>query len=244
MSVTLESAPSRRRVVWLKRLAITAAVLLVVAAGTGWLLFQHIPSWYRPVEVSPEAAVNVRTEFANMIDGVGGELNKGQGRFEYRFTQEQLNTWVAAREAIDPMTRKWLPSGLRDPMLVIEPDGVRLAVAARTGGIETVLGLKVRAKVEDGGIRLWLTDVSCGSLPVPQALIEEHLGKIDAAVRNRSDGQNGRKVPPLTQLFEGVLLPNEWEWPNVRRRFRIADVRAEPGVLIFTLEPLAPRGGR
>lgn len=245
MSVTLGSSPRRRWIVWSKRLGFTGALLLVVAVGTGWLLFQHIPSWYRPLDVSPEAAVTVRTEFANMIDGVGGGLSKTQSRFECRFTQEQVNTWVAAREAIDPMTRKWLPSSLRDPMVVIEPDGVRLAVAARTGGIETVLSLKIRAKVEDGGIRLWLTDVTCGSLPVPRTMIEDHLGKIDAAVRNRAThGQAASQIPSLTGLFEGVLLPNEWEWPNVRRRFRIADVRAEPGVLIFTLEPLSLRGGR
>ncbi|HOW71421.1 MAG TPA: hypothetical protein PKY77_12530 [Phycisphaerae bacterium] len=245
MSASQGVPPRRRWAVWSKRLGIAAALLLVVVAGTGWLLFQHIPAWYRPMEISPEAAVTVRTEFANMIDGVGGGLNSAQGRFECRFTQAQLNTWVAGREAIDPMTRKWLPSGLRDPMVVIEPDGARLAVAARTGGVETVLGLKVQAHVEEKGIRVWLTDVTCGSLPVPRALIEDQLGKIDAALRSRGGrGEVEWPIPSLTGLFEGILLPNEWDWPNVRRRFRIAEVRAEPGILILTLEPLGSHRSR
>lgn len=233
-----------RRVVWVKRLAVTTALLAALAAGAGWLLFQHIPAWYRPVEVSPEAAVAVRADFANMIDGVGGGLSQSPGRFECRFTQGQINTWVAAREAIDPMTRKWLPSGLHDPMVVVKPDGVLLAVSARAGGVETILAMKLRAKVEETGIRLWLTEVTCGSLPMPRALIEKHLGRIDGALRGRSDGQAAGSIPSLTGLFEGVLLPNAWDWPSVRRRFRIADVKTEPEALIFTLEALGPYQSR
>ena len=74
------------------------AALLVGGVVTGWLLFQHIPAWYRPVEIPPAELQRVRNDLVRTSDLLAEALKEPRGPFKFRVTQDQVNAWLSARE--------------------------------------------------------------------------------------------------------------------------------------------------
>jgi hypothetical protein len=233
-----------RRVRW-RWVAGSAAVVVAGALGTLWLLFQHIPSWYQPVLLTPAEADRAKADLTQLSDGLNAALVQSRSAFEVRVSEERLNAWLAVREEAWPLSREWLPAGLSNPVVVVDHDEVRLAATLRHGSIQTVVSIRLGVAGDEDGIRVRLLDVSGGSLPVPGAWVREHLARLDAGAwpaGRTSPHQHGHQpLPALGGLLEGVTFPNAWfwSWPlQDRQPFRINRLRAGPGELVFELEPL------
>ncbi len=229
--------PRRKRWVLLGGLVAAAAVPI-----TGWLMFQHIPAWYRPPAIAPADQQRVRDDLLGTLDALGASLVHSEGPFEHRFTQAQVNAWLAVREAIWPGTRAWLPRPLSDPFVAIDEGGVRLAATYRHGGLKTVLSARLELSADPGGVRVRLARVAGGSLGIPRSWVRDELAALDAdawPAGQRSGLQYGDGcLPALSGLFEGVVFPNAWIWKNGEQPFRITRLRFEPGALAVTFEPL------
>ena len=74
--------PKHKRAKWLKRIAIGSAAAILAGVGIAWMMVQHIPAWYRPVQIPPEfeqavlndvlvTCENGNTSEYEFIDGYG-----------------------------------------------------------------------------------------------------------------------------------------------------------------------------
>lgn len=239
---------TQQRIKWLKRIVIGAAIVVVAGLGTLWMMFQHIPNWYRPVQVPPEYEQAVKDDFLQTQDNLREQLNTFQHSFEYRFRQDQINAWLAKRdelwEMIYPKSRKWLPPDMSDPQVAIDPDGLRFAVTYSRRDIRTVLSAQIWLKADTNGIMIQLVRVAAGALPIPKSQIQQLLTKLDhrdLGLGKHVAGQGrSHSFPSLTGLFEGIRIPNAWSWQDGHRSFRMTQIRFEPGELVVAFEPLSP----
>ncbi|NLX22598.1 MAG: hypothetical protein GXY55_13165 [Phycisphaerae bacterium] len=233
---------TRRTIRWGRWIGLGGGLLVLSALVTGWMLFQHIPSWYQPMAIPPDQRQAVRDDFVGTFDNLSEGLIESRRSFDCRFTQNQLNAWLAAREEMWPASRHWLPRFMKDPHVVIDNQGIRLAVKCRQRGVEMILHARLQAQMEPDGINLRLIAVSAGSLPMPRRLIEDQLASLDGSqwpAGERFSSQIGnRPVPPLSALFDGIVIPNGWIWQNGEQPFKITGLRFGRGEVVVTFQPL------
>jgi hypothetical protein len=224
-------------------LAVIPAVLV-----TSCLMFQRVPSWYRPVAVAPAYQQRAQNDLVGTLDVLGASLVHHDGPFEHRFTQDQVNEWLAVRERIPFLDiDDWLPPELSDPFVGFEPDGIRIAGTYQVGVLRTVVWAWLVVSAEEDGIHVRLEKAAAGALAAPESWIRKELARLDRRdwpAGERSRWQYGPgTLPPLAGLFEGVVFPSGWLQPVTDGEipFRIIGVRCEPGALVVTLEPLRGR---
>lgn len=222
-----------------------AATLLMLSLGCLWLMFQHIPAWYRPARVPLDQHQQIKNDQSTVFNDVGARLNNSAAPFQLRLTQDQVNAWLATREWIEPLSREWLPPSLQDPMLVMETGAIRMGVTYNDHGLRTVLSARVELRADREGIQARLADVSGGSIGVPDALVRSLLAGIDrqrgGESTRSSDPTDVGGHPALRSLLEGVTLPNTSRMPGGGHRFRVIGLDVQPGAVVFTLERLPDR---
>jgi len=225
---------------------IAALAVLLTVLTVAWLMFQHIPAWYRPPAVAPPNQQRVRDDLVATLGSFETRLGTEGRPFEFRFSQDQINAWLAVREAIWPASREWLPPALSDPFVAIETEGVRVAATYRHGGLRTVLSARLELAADPDGVWVRLVDVAGGELSVPTSWVQEQLAAMDGGAwpaGKRSKLQlGGDPLPQLRRLTDGVVFPNAWIWENGKQPFRITDLRFVPGTVVVVVQPL-PRQG-
>lgn len=239
--------PGRRRH---HRWAIWLLLPLLAGLIAGWLAFQHIPAWYTPVVVQSAELTRVRNDVVVQQDRFNGMLNASPGPFQFWLSSRQLNEWLAAREEIWPLSRRWLPASLSDPCVVLEPGAIRVAATYRSGSLATIVSARLRVEGRRDGIWVKLDAIQLGSLPIPASTAREWLERLDAGpwpAGRVSKYQNLREpIPPLANLLkpDGARLPNSFVWMiEPKRPFWIYELRVRPDAILATIEPL-PRGQR
>ncbi len=233
---------------WWKWGTVALGTLLIGGVLVGWLMFQRIPGWYRPTELSTHQQGSAITSCINTFNGLGEGLNESPAPFEFRLTADQINAWLAVPiESWPEPYRYHLPPQLADPRVTISPDGLRVGVTFRQGSLQAVLVAHIEANARPDGVLLRLVGASAGALPVPKSRVRELLAAIDArhwpAGRTVRRQLEYRPMPRLAELYDGIVLPNAWIWVNGERPFRITNIAMKPGEMVFTLEPLARQAG-
>lgn len=231
----------RRRWRWI---AGGLGTLLLIGLFAVWMLFQHIPDWYKPVRIPPARQQHVKNDALATVDALSEALNDASAPFEFRLTQDQLNAWLSERVALYAPSRDWLPSSVREPVILIEPGSIRVGVTYSDGGLSTVVSARLTAEASAHSLFVRLEDVSGGSLRLPRSTIRRILGGFDEQVRPAlgfADGGRRRRPLPLpSQFLDGVKLPNDVKLPEMPR-FRVIGLKTEPGALVATLERVEPR---
>jgi hypothetical protein len=207
----------------MRKLVRVALVLVVlVTAGVAILLTaayratQHVPEFYqqalaqKPVE-QKAAADQLEREVLELHN----EARK-PGRWEARFSQEQINGWLAADLPVKFPGA--LPEGVSAPRVAIEPNHMQLAVRYDQGDVSTVLSLAGDAYLTDrpNEVAIHIEHVRAGAFPVPLAQflddIAERAG--DAGLLIRWSEQAGDPVALVTlpldrKEFKGKQLQVE-----------------------------------
>lgn len=232
------SRKPRRRIRWGRLLVIAIVVLSATTAGL-WLTFQRIPSWYRPAPVPVAEYQSVRNTLTRTVNELSANLVAGEP-FEYIVHQDRLNRWLAARMAIWPGVRQWVPPWLEDPVVAFHDGRIVLAGVAKISSISAVVSLHLSLSAESDGLRVTLHRVQGGSLPVPLDLFRE---RIEAALADGQSDRNDKQRITAAHLFGEAPLPNHFVWFNGKVPFRITGVTAEPGQLRLNIAP-EPRGHR
>ncbi len=213
--------------------------MLSATTAALWLTFQRIPSWYRPEPVPVAQYQLVRNTLTRTVNELSAKLVAGEP-FEYIIHQDRLNRWLAARMAIWPGVRQWVPPWLEDPVVAF-PDGrIVLAGIANIASVSAVVSLHLSVSAESDGLRVTLHRVQGGSLPVPLDLFRE---RIEAALAAGQSNRDREKRITAAHLFGEAPLPNQFTWFNGKVPFRITGVTAEPGQLRLNIAP-EPRAHR
>ncbi len=238
--------PKRNWTRWWKWATIGTALVLIVAVVVGWMLFQHIPDWYRPIEIPQDAQPSVAANCVNTFDGIGGRLHSERHPFEVRFHQDRINAWLRVPAEFWPPSFRWPDSNRLKPQVLIEPDGVRLAVTWSQGRVRTVFNAKFDLRADAEGITLRLLEVAAGSLPIPRSKVQEFLPNLDRQAWPAGEPAHhqlgNRPLPSLTGLYDGIVLPNAWIWPE-DQPFKITRIELRHGEAILTLDPLPFQAG-
>ena len=144
--------------------------------------------------------------------------------------QEQVNRWLAARREIDVFQLDLGP--LQRPQVHFLSDNrLRIAGTVSRGGFEAVLSATVKLELTDDQLVVTLDHARLGALPAPRRLIGELLRRSLASGATATDlAQSGSIAPP-----------NDWVWPNGKRRFHVGRLRVSDGLTSLSLVPAARR---
>lgn len=227
----------------LKRALLTLIGGIVFATVVGWLMFQRIPAWYRPIEIDPAHTQEVLDDFIRTSEVINTQINGQDAPFQHTFSQDQINQWLGAREKVWPLARKWLPPMMSHPCVTFEKDTVCLASTIEQGGVAAVFSTRFNLAATPEGLWLKLTRVSGGVLALPRFIIQRHLAALEQQTSkyNPLEGLalDPDRPPTISQLPRGVWLKNEFVWENGNRPYRITHLKFAPGKCTATFEPLA-----
>ena len=155
--------------------AIVAASLLVLAIivlAILWLAAKVVPDFYaKALAVDPAGQRTANDTLIQKATVLVSDVQK-TGKWEALFTEQEVNAWLAVD--LKENHGASLPSGIADPRIVIEPDGLQIACRARRGGIETILSVAIDAYLaEPGVVAIRIRRARAGILPLPLANILE-----------------------------------------------------------------------
>ena len=175
-----------RRIV---RLMLLVFLALLVACGLGlfgvYRATQQVPKFYQAamkLKRADQAAAGDEME-RNVLE-LRNDLQE-DGRWEARFTQEQINGWLAVD--LPEKFANALPTGISDPRVSIGREETRIAFRYERPRINTVVSLvgTIALAEESNVIAVRIVKVQAGLLPLP---LKDFLDDIsDAAHRSDLD---------------------------------------------------------
>lgn len=201
---------------------LAALVVIALPAAALWR-----PIWYRPPSVDFSRLKQDERDLVALLESVGARLADDAG-VVLELDAAQINRWIAARETLWPEAHQPDLGPLRDPYVQIyAADRLRVGATASYGGWSAVISTDWHLELVGEDIRLRCEAVRIGALPVASAA---WLGRIAGLAQ--------RALPRLSVGPDGVVAaPVEWEWPNGKRRFRIAELALSPGRVVVGLAP-------
>ena len=243
----------RHRKIW-KRLAAGAAglvILLVLAATVAWMAFQHIPSWYVPLEVSRADLSRVRNSLPNTYQELSDQIIKGEP-FDFTLSEQAVTEWIVARGELYPDARDWLPTWIRDPVVSFEDDHCIVGGRIIYDDWQTIVGIHLVADISEETVTIRADRFTTGALPVPLSQLSEllerllHDQRLDVeAMPDPAAAIVGRlrSTGPTDLMAHGVSWPNLFQTRNGKRLIKIRSATASNGQLRVRIEP-QPRASR
>src|SRR6267142_2481662 len=133
-----------------RRLIAVAAVvaLVVVLAVFGvYRAAQRVPEFYRrALAAAPATQHEDGQRLEERALALHNQLHHA-GRWEVRFTQDEINGWLAAE--LPAKFPRALPPGVTEPRIAIDGGVVRLAVHYERSGVDTVVSLAGQAHLTE-----------------------------------------------------------------------------------------------
>lgn len=177
-------APVRRRP-WLPKgliragmaVALVTAVIVAVSLWSVYRASQEVPEFYvAALAAPPKIQAAAGDELERQALALNNQVRR-PGRWEARFTQDQINGWLAA-----DLPRKFpgsLPRGAADPRVDISPGETQLAVKWDDGGVSTVLSVagEIYLTEEPNEVAVRIHSVRAGALPVPLARFLDQIAR-------------------------------------------------------------------
>ncbi|HEY7090187.1 MAG TPA: hypothetical protein VH518_18970 [Tepidisphaeraceae bacterium] len=263
---------------WQKRLGIVVATLVGVFIGLAlvcWMLLRGTPQWYRPHTLSgPEqeaaaqsaqnklillhnAAVQARAE-ERAAHRTATTLPAGSA-ITVSFTDDEVNA-LLDKWSVWPIVKAGYERFMTDPCIVIENG--RLILAGHVKELNSVASLHFTPHIDENGrLKVELTRILAGNLPVPEALLGKYQSQAANAIDRRmpwwkaqamidpGGTANSSAVSALmANLFTDVLRDQPSEpalfLPLFDRSHNIAvkvlDVKVADHTLTLTVQPMNP----
>ena len=155
------------------RVALAVAIVLAIVAGASlWSVYQasqQVPEFYVQALAAPrETQAAAGQELEKQALSLNSQVRR-PGRWEARFTQDQINGWLA----VDLPTKfpGSLPGGVSEPRVAVSPDQIQLAVKWQQGSTSAVLSAmgEIYLTAEPNQVAVRILSVKAGVLPVPLA---------------------------------------------------------------------------
>jgi hypothetical protein len=217
-------ARPRRR--WLRLALVVLPILVAAVLLGGGAALTCRPSWYQPTSIDYARLQDDKRCQLRLENEISAALNNNKP-VEIELEEAQVNRWIAARDELWPGETPSLEPFSRPQVVFLEPNRVRLAALVEHSGMPVVLSATFRIDPQPDGLVLSWERTRAGVLPAPGKLIEQAARRLTQRLRL------GQQAATAGQ----VKLPGEWTWPNGQRRFRLADLAINDGVLRVTLVP-------
>lgn len=223
--------------------------LLVSAVGlaVAWLFFQHIPAWYQPIWLSRNEAEAVRERAEQIFEIVTEKMVAGEP-FSITFTARQINELLSVQELIWPMGATWLDSGFEAPCVDIRENHLNLGMRYRWGQIQSILSLKLTAKIQNDQLDIQVVSAKAGSLPVRASMFLENFsarkepGIADSTESSpRATESSSLLQGSMERLFNAgrsISPANRFEWSNGGIAYKIVGLKLRPGTIQLQVMPL------
>lgn len=160
--------------------AVVALVLAVVGGLAGVWLYRasrHVPEFYQQaLAIEPELQQAAGQKFEQQALALHNQARHA-GRWEARFTQDEINGWLAAD--LPAKFPKVLPRGVSDPRIALDETQVQLAVRYERGDTKTVVSLssQVQLTAEPNELAVRIDSVRAGLLPLPFAQFRDDIAE-------------------------------------------------------------------
>jgi hypothetical protein len=224
--------PGRRR----RWLLLTVLLLLVLIPGgllaiAGALTYR--PSWYQPRSIDYARLEDDKRVQLRLENQISAALNRNES-VTIEVDQDQANRWIVARDELWPGE---VPSlgPLREPQLeFLGENRLRVGALVEQAGVEVVISGTFHFDLQPDTITVTWDHINTGALRSPRRLMAK-------AARRAARKLGGRlSAAEIEQaIVDGkVTMPNDFVWPNGKRRVRIAELTIKNGKLLVKLEPL------
>lgn len=152
-------------------------------SATLWMLVRYEPRIYLRAIVPPGAdrhklSEDCQRELMNLYNSVVDQDDQG---WVHRFTEEQINSYLAEHFVQTRLEQQLLPEGVSQPRFVIEPDKVRVFFRYGSGLWSTIVSIDLRlwlVKGEPNVVALKLVGFHAGALPISAQSLLESITKI------------------------------------------------------------------
>ncbi|MFQ6049068.1 MAG: hypothetical protein ACE5K7_06870, partial [Phycisphaerae bacterium] len=213
-----------------RRLALGVAFLAITLLAVGlWLGVQQPPSWYQPAQIEPGQYQTVRDDLEEAFNSFNLAVQRPEA-FSYSLDQRRVNSWIAARQQIWPGLRRYIPAAIEQPMVRFHDGRIVVAGRVHAGPLRTVLSVRLAVEVIAQGLWVRIERCQLGWLPVPQAVVRRVLSSHLRHLR-LADQRT------IAALLDGLALPNEFQWRNGRRHFRLQRIDVQDARLLLQVQP-------
>jgi len=246
------SAKHRRAIkISLRVLFISGFVAIVVL----FLLAQRKPSWYTPARLTPDDLPRLRRDVTIQLNDISRKMVQREP-FTVTWTQEQLTERLAAFPDLWPESRNAWPTEFSDPVVRIDKDAIRIGAFLERSGWRAIVSVVLTADVTSdtpnaSRIRVQLREASVGSLTAPRWLLrrwfDKRLAHSDSFALPASRDADSLPISRATtraanrltidRLFNGLLIPNNFTWPNGQRPFRITRITTSASTITIHIQP-------
>ena len=193
----------------LTRGLLVLVVGLVAFLAAVYLLASWVPRDYRPERLTETQKHDVVSQFVNkVLNKFGSDVDTGKP-FSISFTEKQLNSYLAAMDAIaaarpsvkyGSVYRLMDRAGLAEPAVHMSDGG--LTVMVRSRAYEKVLSASLTFDFgPQGELKIGMSGAHIGRAPVPAAVVRERL-----AILKKVLVREKRKVERTTRPIKGIAL--------------------------------------
>lgn len=175
---------------------LVGVLLAILAIGVALLLAE--PAFYHAPALSPEqaesAAKRVEDKLVEIRNVTVERRAAPASSYVVTFTQDELNAFLAKWSELSHV-RAATGGQVRRPMVILRPDELILAAKIDAAGMQAVAAVHLRPTLDDAGLRLPITAVTAGRLPVPPAQLLARLkGPLEPMRRRLPDWQAAARL--------------------------------------------------
>jgi uncharacterized protein YpmS len=265
---------------WIKRFLILLLILAMGGAaflGATYYLSKRKPTWYKPLAMSSREldaaanrAINKVIALHNMADESAANDSSKAWRQEHgaatkpavrpmqvTFTQDELTAFIVRWSTLHSDKVEKYVTG---PQFVLE-DG-QIKFACHITELDQVGVLRLEPSIDDKGqLMLDVVAISAGSLPVPEALLEKKLTKVQTLLaswlpawqQSAKIGPEGANAEAVKAGMTKLLLNTLRHQPASAVLFmpidqhktvpvKLTQVSVGKGTITLTVEPLTAEG--
>ncbi len=244
----------------IKRLAVAAAVGVLVIAGGLYVQSIRIPGNYRPARLSADQKKKTVKEFWSKVQDFGNAAQRNDP-YEWSVKRVQLNRFLAAMDDIAASTpsgesgrvhRAMAEAGLAEP--AIDLDDGSMTFMVRSTQHNRIISAELAFSINgEGRLVGTLSAMRLGRLPLPRWLVQERFQEAKGLLslyNDLNDGSEGRSMAGLSagdlaRLLGGILggidgdpIKTELTWPLKKKRVRIDRIEIDEKRLKLQVVPI------